>query len=114
MSNLLARLRAQREFKVEVEPKKCLLVRRPLEWEFAQFSNGVAPEKMMPFIVGWEGFTEADLLGANLASPDPAEFSPELIAELLGDRVRWFETVANALVNAMTDHIKKRAELSKN
>jgi hypothetical protein len=116
LSKLIEQLRAQRTGRVEVEPGKFLLVRRPLEaTEMPRFVRGSAtPESFIGQIAGWDGITEADLLGAAVGSSDAAAFTPELAAEVLADRVEWMGKVGEWLVQAITTHLKAREATAKN
>lgn len=112
--SLVERLRAARESWCEVAPGKRVRLRRPLEWEMQRFRGGISLELVLEFVVGWEGFTEADLLPAGVGGPAVAEFSTAAAREALGDRHEWFNAVTNALTEAMRAHMAARESTTKN
>lgn len=113
---LIEQLRAQRTGRVEVEPGKFLLVRRPLEvtemWRF--FIGENTQELFIKHVVGWDGVTQADLLGPAVGASDPAVFSRELADETLADKAEWVTQAGAWLANAIKAHIEKRAAEAKN
>lgn len=116
--SLVEQLRAQRTGRVEVGGAgsgKYLQVRRPLEaTEMARFFRHPTPEMFLGQVVGWDGITQADLLGAAVGASDPAPYSPELAAEYLADRGDWLADVGTWLAEAIKAHIDKRAAEAKN
>lgn len=115
MSKLLTQLRAQRSGKVEVLPGKYLLVRRPLEaTDMPRFRGRIDVDLVLEHVTGWENITEADLLGASVGAGSPAEFTPELAAEVLGDRSEWVRLACDWLVDAIKAHLAKREAAEKN
>ena len=110
---LINQLRGQRTGRVEVLPGKHLLVIRPAEAQMPRF-RGMTSELLIGQVIGWDGLTQADLLGASVGSSTPAEFSPELAAEVLADRVEWLGKVSEWLVDAIQAHLEKKAAAAKN
>ena len=108
-ADLIAKVLAKREFWVDLEPAKRVRVRRPAEAEMPAFRR-ITPQQVLGCCVGWDGITEADVLGPSLASPDPAEFSVELWTVVALDRVDWIERVSAAVVKAITEHIEGRKD----
>lgn len=112
---LIEQLRAQRTGRVEVAPGKNLLVRRPLGvTEMGRYFSAPTPELFIAAVVGWDGITQADLLGAAVGASDPAPFSAELAAEALGDRGDWVGKVGEWLAQAIKAHVEERAAETKN
>lgn len=120
---IAALIRAQRTARVEVAPGKVVLVIRPTEFEvqrdFIKVAEGGAlslqadfPE-VRKYVTGWEGFTEADLLGAAGAS-SPAAFSAELWELVSADNVEWVRKVAQHLLEAIAAHQTAKGEAGKN
>lgn len=118
--SLIARMREQRERWVEVASGKRVKIRRPAEGEFARFSGpdgkgmSAGLEHVRDFVVGWEGITEADLLGEEVGSSEIVEFSTEVWYELVADRLAWLQPVAKALLQSIADHDLSLAQTSKN
>lgn len=110
---LLKRL-GQRTHWVDLPDGKRVQVRRPPEVEFAQYVDGVSREHVSRCVVGWSGFTEADLLGPSAGSSDPAEFSPELWADVVADRVDYVRIVADGLAKTITDHLERKKAIEGN
>lgn len=105
--DLVAQLRARRESWVDVAPGKRVRIRRPREAEMQRFVRDgrivCDIEHVRDFVVGWEGITEADLLGSAGAG-SPAIFSAEVWDEVVTDRLSWIKPVAKALLQAIADH----------
>lgn len=114
MASIAERMLAQRQHWVEVAPGKRVRYLRPRETEFSQLAGGITAQHVCKFVDGWAGFTEADLLGAAIGSSDPAEFSAELWAEYVLDKVDLLAKVAAEISTRVTDHITKRADEAKN
>lgn len=112
-SDLIAKVLARREFWVDLESGKRVRVRRPAEAEMAAFRR-ITPEMVVSCCVGWEGFTEADVLDPTVGASDPAEFSPELWATVALDRMDWVGTVSDEIVKSIKDHLAKRKDAAKN
>ena len=118
-SQLLARLRERREIEVQVGAGKKVTILRPREAEFSEFvgTDGkmfAGVEHVRKYVVGWDGITEADLLGPELGASDPAPFSRELWEEVVSDKLAWLKPVAVALLKAIADHRFSLQETEKN
>ena len=116
---LAQRLRERREFWVQVGEGKRIKVLRPREAEFVEFIDQqgtmfAGPEHVRRYVVGWDGITEADLLGQEVGAADPAPFSQELWDEVVSDRLNWLKPVAAALLHAIADHRLSLTEAEKN
>lgn len=111
---LLERLRAARLHWVEVAPGKRVQFARPAEVEFAGFlaEGGTQIRCELPQVIkyarGWDGFTEADLLGAAVGSSDAVPFSAEIFAEVIADRVDWLKPAAEGLLALVFEHTRQR------
>lgn len=114
MASIAERLLAQRQHWVEVAPGKRVRYLRPRETEFASLYGGITPEHVCQQVNGWEGFTEADLLGSAVGASDPAPFSTELWAEYVLDKTDVLAQVAGAIGEAVNQHLKTRADAAKN
>jgi hypothetical protein len=119
MSALIAKMRAARQTWVPLGPggRKVLIVRPP-ETEWKDFVSGNALEvetsHVCKYVIGWEGFTEATLLGETVGVQDPVAFSPELWAEYISDRLSEKKLVAEALLETMKNHKLSIAADAKN
>lgn len=111
---LIAKALARREQWVDLEPGKRIRIRRPAETELPGLREGVTVERVIACTVGWEGFSEVDLLGATVGSEDALEFDIGLWDVLVRDRADWLATVANAIVKAVTEHLKQKDAAAKN
>lgn len=111
---LIARIRAQRESWLEVEPGKELRIRRPAETRMLTLRNGVSLESAVECVVDWRGLTEADLLGAAIGSSDPLPFDSALCLEVVADRVAWLEKISTRLVEQVVAFIAKKDDAVKN
>lgn len=128
MSNdaLLRKMRAQRMQWVELEPAsdagpvKRVRVIRPTEVEIGRNlvrgtgGLGVGFEEVVRFTVEWDGFREADLLGAALGSSDAIEFDSDLWGEMVANRSHWLKTVGQVILDAVVAHISEQEQARKN
>lgn len=118
--SLAQRLRERREFWVPVGEGKRVKVLRPREAEFVEFlgadgrTMAAGLDQVRKYVVGWEGITEADLLGPQVGASDPAPFSPELWEEVVSDSLAWLQPVARSLLQSIADHRFSLAEAEKN
>lgn len=111
---LIAQMDAQRQQWVELEPGKRVRFQRPLETEFYRFRLGVTVDHICEYVNGWEGYTEADLLGAAIGSSDDVEFDSALWARLARDRSEYIAPVARAIADAITAHLAAKDSAAKN
>jgi hypothetical protein len=131
-SALLRRMREKRMSWVELEPAgvaladqpaepaKRVRVIRPTEVEIGRHllrgekQLGVDFEDVVRFTVGWEGFTEVDLLGRGIGASDPLGYDAELWAELLANRTDWLQKLAKHLLDAVSAYVAEQADARKN
>lgn len=114
MDGLLQKLRAQREFWVELEPGKRVKLRRPGETEFGRLAGGIGVEDVKRCAIAWEGITEADLLGPDVGVEDAVPFEPAVFAEVISDRAAWAELLAKSIADAIVTHLQARKDASGN
>ena len=113
-ADLIARLLARRERWIEIEPGRELLIRRPAEAELNLYIRGIGVEQLGKAVVGWSGFTEADVLGPTQGSTSAVPFDQALCIELLRDRVEWIGKLADALMDDIRAHLESREAARKN
>jgi hypothetical protein len=111
---LIAKLQAQREGWATLPDGKRLKFRRPPEVELGKLIGGVRLEHVIECAVGWEGFTEADLLGAGVGGSDPVSFDRDLWAAVVSDRAHYLEPAAAAIAEAVSAYLANRAATAKN
>lgn len=111
--SLVDRLRAAREQRVEVEAGRFLRLRRPLEAHMHRLRE-VTVERVAEHVVGWEGVLDQDLLPPGVGGSDPAEFSPEAVLEVLGDKPEWAQRAMAKLVDMVNAHFAGREAAAKN
>lgn len=120
-ARIIAALRAARQSWVELEPGKRVQIIRPPEAALHEFS-ALAGENhvdrmlrcVVKYVTGWEGITEADLLGAALAPADVVPFESALWATVVADRMDWIRVVMSALVESINAHDGARQAAEKN
>jgi hypothetical protein len=114
-ADLIAKVLAQRESWVDLEDGKRVKIRRPAEAQMPAFRAGVTPERVVRCCVDWDGFSEADVLGAALGSGNSkVAFAVDLWEVLALDRMDWLEKVSSSLVEAITSHLSARSDAAKN
>lgn len=113
-ADLIARLLARRERWVELEPGRELRIRRPAEADIGLYVRAIGIDQLGKAVVGWSGFTEADVLGATQGSTSPVPFDQALCIELLRDRVEWVGKLADAVMDDIRAHLESREAARKN
>jgi hypothetical protein len=109
-AQLIKQLRERRMTWVDLTlPGKRVRLIRPTEVELSQYfikdgSVSVGIEEVKRFTIDWQGFTEADLLGAAIGSSDTVQFTPELWAEVVSDHVDWVRDLAHKLLDLSIQH----------
>ena len=118
---LIKRMREQRMKWVDIagQPGKRVRIIRPTETEVGQYlSKGrelvVGLEEVKRFAVDWQGYTQADLLGASIGSADAVPFHPDLWAEVVSDQAKWVRQLAQDLLDLVVAHGSAVAEDAKN
>lgn len=115
MNPLIAKVRARREHAVPLDGGKSVTVRRPAEAEFGRVASDKAVDLVADFVVGWQGFTEADLLGPEVGASDiDVPFDADLWREVVRDRIDWVKVVAQRLGELVTEHVNQRGLVAKN
>ncbi len=89
-------------------------VLRPAEAEFGRFVAGVTVDHVCAYVDGWRNVTEATIQGASVGSEDPVDFSAELWAEWVRDRVDCVEAVAKHISQQISAHLQVRQAISGN
>ncbi len=107
-------LREQRLFWVDLGDGLRVQCRRPVETDMHRFLGGVNVEHVCEYVAGWEGVTEATLLGEAVGSSDPVPFDRELWAEWARDNAAVCGKVAQAMADAMSAFLSRREAVAKN
>lgn len=101
--------------------KKALRVRleRPSEEQLGKGlvlagTVSIGYDEVKRFVVDWDGFTEADLLGSAIGGNNPVPFHPGLWAEYVTDNNTVYKRVAQQLLELVVKHIEARADDRKN
>lgn len=110
---LIAKALEQREAWVDLGDGKRVAVRRPPEAEFPELRSAT-PERFLRCVVKWEGFTEADILGAAVGAADPVPFNAELWMVLALDRVAWVSAVVEKVVAQINEFYATEERVSGN
>lgn len=123
--NVLAQLRKRREKWVDLEDGRRVKFLRPTEIEYgkmlvtnadgqsATWSVGI--EDVRRCVVDWEGFSEASILGADIAPTDVmVPFDKDLFNEMVSDDVLWVSKVANAILESVIAQVSNRELATKN
>ena len=71
-------------------------------------------DEVKQFVCGWEGFTEADLLGVSVGSDAAVPFHSELWEQIASENMEWVRAVAQALVDGIVERQKARGDDAKN
>jgi hypothetical protein len=66
------------------------------------------------YVNGWEGWTEADLLGSAVGASDPVPFDPELWSVVAEDSTELVSKVGQAILDAVVAYLEKKQAISGN
>lgn len=125
-SEVLARRLALRSGTVDMGDGKKIFFRRPTEIEQGKLMTikgsgedlsvtwSVGIEEVRKYVTGWEGYTAADLLGADIAPADQVTWSQSLWDELCSDNVDWMHKVAKGILDKVMEFRDKRSEVAGN
>lgn len=111
MSALLNKLRKAREQIVEVGGFK-FTIRRPTDLEMIELGAHGSSARLLPFVVGWEGVKELDIIPGG--DPTPAPFDADVCADWLSDRPDLWGEIASEIVGSYRKHCKDLEALAKN
>lgn len=114
VQTLLAKMAEQREFWADLPGGKRIKLRRPPEVELPALMHGVKLEHLTEYACGWDGFTEADLLGPAIGKSDPQPFHVDLWDAYMRDHAECVKPAVEALRDSVTDYLKRKAETEKN
>lgn len=113
-ATLIAKALEQRESWVDLGGGKRAKIRRPPVAEMFQFGRVTSTEAWLRLVVGWDGFTEADVLGAAVGSDSAVPFDVELWVVLALDQVEWIGKVSEAVADAIKGYLEKTGDVGKN
>lgn len=114
-SDLIARLAEQRRTWIPLaDGRRRVRVSHPLATELHELSGFPTVEIVCRYADGWDGFTEADILGGAAGSDLPAEFSRELFSLWARDQVETLTTVAEGLLEIIRRRVEQQAGIAKN
>ncbi len=110
---LLQQLRKQRELKVVISDRLSVTARRPTDLQMTELQrDGRFGDLGQRFVIGWEGFTENDIVGGGGADVIP--FDPELWSDFYADHPEHWEKIAIAILDSYQVHTKTTEDASKN
>jgi hypothetical protein len=109
--SLIDKIRKAREQCVEVGGYT-FTVRRPTDIEAMALRGASGIADLLPFVVGWSGVKEIDLLPSGDAVP--AAFDADLAAEWLADRPDLLQPLVEAIMDAYRAHVAAMEEVAKN
>ena len=108
---LIDKLRRAREFKVEAGGYSFTL-RRPTDLEWVEIAGQSSARAVLPFVIGWEGVKELDLIPGG--DPHPLPFDATACQEWLADRIDLLPLLLEAFVKSYEAHLQARADAVKN
>jgi hypothetical protein len=113
---LITKALEQRESWVELEADgRAVKVRRPAEAQMFRFRSGnVSIDEFLRCAVAWKGFKEAHILPRGVGGDAEVPFDADLWATLATDNMVWCGKVSEAVVNAITAHLKASEDAAKN
>ena len=111
MSALLDKIRKARESVVTIGDWR-FTVRRPTDVEVMDLLGNVTVAALIPFVVGWEGVKELDLIAGG--DPHPLAFDAAVCAEWLADRPDLLRPLAEAIMDGYARHVAALEAATKN
>lgn len=109
---LIDRIRKQRQFR-KVVGGFTFICRRPTDQEAGEIDRGATfCDIAQRFVVGWDGVTENDVAGGG--GSDVLEFDALLWREWCADRKDFWSPLAQAVLDAYTEHAKDMDLAAKN
>lgn len=108
--SLVDKIRKARESRVEAGGFT-FIIRRPTELEIHELV-GKPIRALLPFVVGWEGVRELDIIAGG--NPHPLEFDAEACAAWLEDRIDLVAPLSKAIHDSYSTHAEKRETERKN
>jgi hypothetical protein len=109
--SLIDKIRRSREQMVPVGGFT-FLVRRPTDIEMLALAGGGGVSRLLPFVVGWDGVKEIDIIPGG--DPHPLPFDAEVCAEWLADRPDLLTPLVEAIMQSYRAHAEALAEAAKN
>lgn len=124
-TDLLAKLRRNREIKCDLGDGLSVTFLRPTEREVAKMTVPIAGDEtrytikveddaVRDAVISWQGFSEAAILGPEIGSSDAIDFDRDLWGELASDSRMWYFAVATKMLQAIIGHNEKQAAAAKN
>lgn len=111
---LLARMAEQRAVWCDLGGGLRVQYRRPPEVELPRLAGGVRLEHAETYACGWEGFTEATLLGPAVGASDAVAFDRELWAAWLRDNAHAVGVVCEHMAGTVSAYLAQREAAAKN
>jgi len=108
--SLVEKIRKARESKVEAGGFT-FVIRRPTALEMAEMPAISRGRAILPFVIGWEGVKEIDVVPGG--DPHPLPFNADVCAEWLGDRLDILAPLATQIFDAYTGYQKALEEQKK-
>lgn len=108
--SLVDKIRKAREAKVEAGGFT-FVIRRPTALELAEMPEISRGRAILPFVIGWEGVREIDLIAGG--DPHPLAFDAAACAEWLGDRLDILAPLATQVMEACMKYQKSIEEQKK-
>lgn len=91
-----------------------LIIRRPTKYEMATLAakDSLFYDLARDYTVGWKGVTEAHLIPSG--GPTEVPFDRDIWSRWLQDEERFWQPVANAVMEAYTKHQEQKEDDEKN
>lgn len=108
---LIDKLRKAREFTVDAGGYSFTL-RRPTDVEWIEIAGQSSARAVLPFVVGWDGVKEIDLIPGG--DPHPLPFDSAACSDWLSDRIDILPTLLDSFVKSYEAHLQARSDAQKN
>ena len=111
---LIRKMEQARESVFDLPNGKRLTLRLPLQTQYNKVFRAPPEEVIAAVVVGWEGVTEADLLGESVGAADPVPFTPALAVQWLCDQPDVVSAVLARAIELANARAKQAADDEKN
>lgn len=99
--SLVEKIRKARELKVEAGGFTFVIL-RPTALDMSEMSSASRGRAILPFVIGWEGVRELDLIPGG--DPHPLAFDADVCGEWLADRIDLLGPLASKVFEAFVAH----------
>ena len=111
---LIRKMQQARERVLELPNGKRVTLRMPLQTQYFRVFKLPPEELVAQLVVGWDGVTEADLLGDGVGASDAVPFSAEVAVQWLCEQPGCVSLIISKALEVVNSKTRQTAEDEKN